>query len=287
MAAGSRLIVNADDFGLSPGVNAGIILAYRRGLLTSASLMANGPAFRQAASLAAENPGLGVGVHLNLARGTPLSGPGDVPGLVGADGRFRPFRLRRHTRSFLEQAEREYRRQLETVIAAGIRPTHVDFEKHHAWRSPLYGLAGRLAGEYGIPAIRNLREAAAWSCANLGWPGWRRFLMAAGLRVGVGLFGGKGSGLASPDRLLGQWRIGAMDEDAWLRLLRRVPPGVSEVMTHPGLGDSPTDKALDSVGASWLGKGREVELAALISEKVRRAAARVRLINYRRLAAEI
>jgi predicted glycoside hydrolase/deacetylase ChbG (UPF0249 family) len=283
VAAGNRLIVNADDFGLSPGVNAGIILAYRRGLLTSASLMANGPAFRQAAVLAAESPGLGVGVHLNLARGRPLSPPGEIPDLVDGDGRLRGFRLRRHPRPFLEQAEREYRRQFEAVIAAGIRPTHIDFEKHHAWRAPLYGLACRLAREYGVAAARNLREAVVWSFQSLGWPGWRRLLMAAGLRAGTGLFGGGRAGLAVPDRLLGQWRIGAMDEAAWLRLLRRVPPGVSEVMTHPGLPEAPPE----DIGPSWLGREREGELAALLSEKVRRAAAAagVRLINYRNLAA--
>src|SRR5215212_9818878 len=81
-----RLIVNADDYGLSPGVNAGVLAAHRRGLVTSATLMANMPAV--AAAVAATPPTLALGLHLNLTTGEPCAGAERVPSLVDGSGRF-------------------------------------------------------------------------------------------------------------------------------------------------------------------------------------------------------
>lgn len=265
-----RLIVNADDFGLSPAVNAGILAAHTGGILTSATLLANAPAFDKAVAIAKRTPSLGVGVHLNLVRGKPLSPPGEVPALVGPDGGLRRFRLRRLTAAFLRAAAAEYRRQVQRVVDAGITPTHIDFEKHHAWQAPLYRTACRVAAEFGIPAVRTFREPVAWSVRRLGWPGWKRAGMAAFLRAGFQLGGGGGL-LAAPDRLLGQTHIGAMDEAAWLKLLRFLPDGTTEVMTHPGEAEAGGDAA---IGTSWLGEGRVIELAALCSPQVKEAVAR-------------
>jgi predicted glycoside hydrolase/deacetylase ChbG (UPF0249 family) len=284
-AARRLLIVNADDFGLSAGVNAGIVEAHRRGLVTSASLLANAPRFPEAAAAAADNPRLGVGAHLNLVRGKPLSPAGEIPELVDAAGLLRPFRLRRPSRPFLAQAEAEYRRQLEAILAAGLRPTHIDFEKHHAWQGPLHRLACRLAAEHGIPAVRNLREEPVWAWRRLGWPGWGNCLMALGLRIGTAL-SGPPPALARPDRLIGQCHIGRLDEKTWLRLAANVPPGISEVMTHPGLAGDERQPGEGGMGGSWLGRSRQIELAALLSPLVRRAlaAAGVELINFGHLA---
>ena len=275
-----RLIVNADDFGLAPAVNAGVVEAFRHGILTSTTLLANAPAFDEAVRLARENPGLGVGVHLNLVRGRPLSPAQTVPLLAGAGGEFRRFRLARLSRGFLSQAEAEYRRQIERVMEAGLAPTHIDFEKHHAWQGPLYLLACRLAGEYGIGAARTLREPVAWSGRKLSWPGTARMARAAMLRSGFDMGGGwKDGGLARPDRLLGQCHIGAMDERVWLSLVKSLPAGVSEVMTHPGKGGT---TAAGEMGESWLDGMREVELAALLSANVREAvdAAGIELVHF-------
>lgn len=280
------LIVNADDFGLSPEVNRGVALAHSRGILTSATLLANAPAFDEAVGIARENPGLGVGVHLNLVRGKPLSPPGDAPLLVGPDGLFRRFRAARLTADFLGQAEREYRRQLERVTAAGIKPTHIDFEKHHAWQGPLYLLACRLAGEFGIGAARTLREPVAWAGRALGWPGVMGVVRASLLRSGFDLGGGAGGRclLARPDRLLGQAHIGGMTEGVWVRLAGSLPEGVSEVMTHPG---TDTDVP-EPMGDSWLRGRRKVELDALLSRRVRELLEKnnVRLIHFGELGTD-
>lgn len=272
------LIVNADDFGLSGGVNAGIDMAHRDGILTSATLMANGLAFAGAVEIARANPRLGVGIHLNIVGGRPLSPPASVSELATAEGTFRPFRRRRLTRAFLAHAEVEYRAQIEKVLAAGIEPTHVDFEKHHAWQAGLYMLACRLAEEYGIAAVRNLAEPVWWSLRRLGWPGWRRLCMASALRTGVTL-SRRRTGLARPARLLGQLHIGALDEERWVRLAASVPEGVSEVMVHPG--KCGTEDA--GMGPGWLGSAREVELNALLSPRVREALGnnQVRLVSFR------
>lgn len=283
-----RLIVNADDFGLSPGVNAGIVRARRAGVLTSATLLANAPFFAEAVRLAVACPDLGVGLHLNLVRGVPLSPVGEIPDLVDAGGRLRRFRLRRFGAPLLRQAEREYRRQFEKTLAAGIRPTHIDFEKHHAWQRPLYALACRLAAEYGVPAVRTLSEPVCWAVARLGWPGWRRAAMAAALRAGVTLLGGGNGRLTRPERLLGQSHIGGMDEAVWLRLIASLPPGDTEVMTHPGEAEPEAlpGGAASDMGGSWLSRARPVELAALLSPAVRRAMTTcgVELITYRELS---
>lgn len=264
-----RIIVNADDFGLSPVVNAGIERAHRQGILTSATLLTNAPFFDAATALAGDNPRLGVGLHLNLVRGFPLSPAAEIPRLVGADGRFRPFRVRRLTPDFLVQAEREYRRQFEKILSAGIVPTHIDFEKHHAWQGRLYGLACRLAREYGVGGARNLREPVTWSLRHMGWPGFSHAVEATLLRCGATLGGAERWGLAGPDRLLGQTHIGGMTETVWMRLLANLPPGTSEVMTHPGEAESAVTDS--SMGGSWLAGARESELAALISSSVKKA----------------
>lgn len=266
------LIVNGDDFGLSPGVNAGIAEAFDRGILTSTTLLANAPSFDEAAELAQARAerGLGVGVHLNIVRGAPLSPPGEVSRLVDSSGRFIPFRMRRLTAGFLRQAAAEYRRQIQRVTDAGITPTHIDFEKHHAWQGMLYRVACAVAREAGIRAVRRLREPVLWSIRNLGWPGRKRALPAVLLRCGVDTLGGGGAeGLKYPDRLLGQCAIGGMNEEIWLSLLRALPSGASEVMTHPGC-ESGEDSGM---GESWIdrGRSREIELAALTSPRVREA----------------
>lgn len=267
------LIVNADDFGLSSSVNQGVIRAHREGFLTSATLLANGPAFEEAVELAGENTDLGVGVHLNLVRGRPISPVGEVPLLVDGDGRFKKFRVGRLTDEFLVQAGIEYRRQVERVVAAGIQPTHIDFEKHHAWQGPLYMEACTVAKEFGIFAVRNLREPVMWSLKVLGWPGLVKAGQAMLLRKGFDFGGGLGScGLAGPERILGQSHIGGMSEEVWLRLAERLPGGVSEVMTHPGFPDEDGAQEND-MGVSWMGEGRRIEMEALVSKKVRQALA--------------
>src|SRR5579871_3324180 len=129
MSAPSILIVNADDFGLTEGTNRAIIDAHCKGIVTSTSLLANGRAFDHAVALARQHPTLGIGVHLTLTEGWPVSS--DAQPLVGADGQL-PLSNQPVVRSLLSgnfpynAIQREFEAQVSKVLATGIKPTHID-----------------------------------------------------------------------------------------------------------------------------------------------------------------
>jgi len=284
-----RLIVNADDLGLSVCVSRGIETAHRKGILSSATLMAGCPAFDEGVRVALDNPSLGVGVHLNIVRGHPVCPAAQVAGLLGENGLFgysvAALGKAVQNPEILNQAEREYRAQIEKVLRAGITPTHLDFEKHHAVWKPLYGLCCRLAAEYGIP-VRSLNEPVWRALLTLPWPGWDAVVASSKLRTYVTLRHRKFARMKKPDYFWGQTHIGHISEPFLLALLRSLPAGTSELMTHPGIYDAQEMQALSPViGTSWIQENREQELAALCAESVQAAVGQcgVELINFSHL----
>jgi predicted glycoside hydrolase/deacetylase ChbG (UPF0249 family) len=249
-----RLIVNADDFGLSPAVNRGIMELHAAGAITSASLLMNLPATTDALARSAGTD-LDIGVHLNLTVGSPLAR--SVPSLLGADGQFNRLGtvLRRlasgHLR--LAEVEREWAAQIEALLATGRRLTHIDSHVHlHAWPR-LSGVAFRLARRYGIGAVRLrghgliFRQVAPIIPTRL-VERWR--------------FPFFGSTYSSPvltsNCLLVLTALGSRCTVASLRaLLRDLPPGLTELVTHPGYVDDEL-RRLDP-----LQEPREVELRLL------------------------
>ena len=155
-----HLIFNADDFGYSYGVNYGILESHLRGVLTSTTLMAGMPGFDHAVALAKAHPSLGVGVHLTLTCGRPL-----LPGhrtLTEPNGDFHPLAFYHSEAQPLDSGEvyREWKAQIDKVIAAGIQPTHLDSHHHvHTFRG-LEAVFVRLAREYRLP-VRNSRRDCA------------------------------------------------------------------------------------------------------------------------------
>src|SRR5574337_787269 len=130
LAGMKQLVVNADDFGLTEGINRGILEAHRRGILTSTTLLANGAALESAVALAIESPQLGVGIHLNLTQGRPVSDPYRVPSLVDEGGCFfgGPASLARRIllgKVRPAEVEREFAAQIEKVRGAGLEMTHL------------------------------------------------------------------------------------------------------------------------------------------------------------------
>lgn len=153
-----HLILNADDFGYSYGVNYGIIESHLRGVLTSTTLMAGMPGFDHAVSLAKAHPSLGVGVHLTLTCGRPVLT--DHKTLTEQNGDFHPQAYYHNEEQPLDKEEvyREWKAQIEKVLAAGIQPTHLDSHHHaHTFRD-LEDVFVRLAREYDLP-VRNSRRA--------------------------------------------------------------------------------------------------------------------------------
>ena len=165
-----NLIVNADDLGWTAGVNRGIAEAHRHGIVTSASLLANGSAFASGVEVARSTPGLGVGVHLNLSDGAPVAARELVTSLVNDAGEFEGgpenLLLRIASRGLaLHEVEQEWEAQIEKVRDAGIQPTHVDGHKHVHMLPGLFEIALRLAKRYAIAAIRVAHEASSLRAA--------------------------------------------------------------------------------------------------------------------------
>lgn len=148
-----KVIINADDFGYSRGINYAIVDCHTQGILTSTTIMANMPGFDHAVSLAKENPELGIGVHLTLSCGKPLLNTHKT--LVNEDGSFKKADYFAYSEDYdEEEIKREWTAQIEKVIASGIKPTHLDSHQHvHTFRNNSHIIVA-LARKYKL-AVRN------------------------------------------------------------------------------------------------------------------------------------
>jgi len=265
-----RLIINADDFGLTPGVNRAIAELHRAGALTSATLMATGAAFDDAIAIAHANPSLGVGCHVVLTDGTPVSPPESIPTLLGPDGKtFRPSLidfvqalLRGAIRE--DEIEREVLAQIERLQRAGIGVTHLDTHKHtHLFPTVSRPLL-RLAQRCSIRAVRNPFEPV-WSSRLAPNALVRRLQFHA-----LSIFGKKSfqslpqlahSHILTPDGTIGVSATGQLNAASLHQILHAMPRGTWELVCHPGYNDA----ALDTI-ATRLRATREIERQALLSE---------------------
>lgn len=285
-----ELIINADDFGYTHGVNEGIIRAHRDGILTSATLMANGAAFDDAVERAKANPGLGVGCHLVLTGGKSVALREKIPSLADSQGRL-PLSLGALvTRLSLgairtEDIETELSAQLEKIGRAGIELSHVDTHKHTHVHPRVMGAIGRVAQRYGISRVRNPIEAFSdsWRTARSEHTGLALNIAASTAVRSVGSWFqsiARRHGLKFPDHFLGLAITGSVSTAALCRLVDTLPDGCTEIMTHPGLCDDELRRT-----DTRLNQQRETELAGLLSPEARRLAEAkgVRLISYREL----
>jgi len=245
-----NLIVNADDLGWTEGVNRGIGEAHRNGIVTSASLLANGAAFASGVELARSTPGLGVGVHLNLTDGASTAAPEEVASLVNTRGEFEggpEFLLLRIAKRNLElnEVEQEWEAQIEKVKEAGIEPTHLDGHKHVHMLPGLFEIALRLAKRHGIGAIRVSHEESSLRSALSAGDELRTSVV---LKQGVQARGLKllardareqteRAGISTADYFCGIAQTGEMTKEGVARLLRSLPEGTTELMSHPGYAD--------------------------------------------------
>ena len=150
-----KVIINADDFGYSRGINYGIIDSHRLGILTSTTIMAGMPGFEHAVQLAKENPKLGIGVHLTLTCGYPLLK--DHQTIVDENGKFKHLSFFTHDNNYdLDEVYREWEAQIEKVLASGIKPSHLD-SHHHTHSFPKQKeIIIKLARKYQLPVRNNL-----------------------------------------------------------------------------------------------------------------------------------
>jgi hopanoid biosynthesis associated protein HpnK len=279
-----RLIVNADDFGLTSGVNRSVGELARAGALTSATLMANGSAFEDAVQVALAEPSFGVGCHIVLVDGPPVLPPTKIPTLVQANGQLYDSLLRfaadLHRGRIREaEIEAEATAQIRRLQAVGLQVTHVDTHKHTHLFPRVARPVLRAARACGIAAIRNPFEHA-WS-ARLTRGALLRKLEVTALRNFQQRFHHlrRAAGLRCPDGSIGVSATGSLDEDSLSRLLNHAPSGTWELVCHPGYNDAD----LDAVRTRLRGT-RDVEriaLNALIQAAV--AAGQVELISFRDL----
>jgi hopanoid biosynthesis associated protein HpnK len=285
-----HLILNADDFGMTRGVNDGIIRAHRDGVLTSTTLMANGPEFDDAVARAKSNPKLGVGCHLVLVGGPAIAprekissladANGNLPqSLAGLVGRISSGLIR------MKAIERELRAQIEKIRSAGIEPTHLDTHKHTHAHPKVMEAVGRVAKELGIMRIRKPMESLrdSWQSTRHENPGHAKELMAAAAARAVTPWFqtiARKYGLLSPDHFLGLAMTGGLGPAALRRMIDTLSDGSTEIMLHPGICDASLAKS-----GSRLQDQREAELQALLDPGVRSALAErdIRLITYREL----
>ncbi len=270
----ARLIVNADDFGLHAGINAGIIKAHREGIVTSASLSPNGACFEEALGLARGAPSLAIGIHLTLVGEPPLTPAREIPTLA-PDGKlphyfttlFRRLLLRRIAP---HEIERELSAQVARAVDAGVRVSHLDSHQHVHLHPALLPIVMRVARRFGVGAARAARQVNAFSGIRPALVSLFSMRAAASLREG---------GLRTPDACVGLAETGGLDSARLGRLLRRLPAGTSELVCHPGLDGAAIARAYPW-GFRW-----DEEAQALTQPGLRDAlaASGVALISYREL----
>lgn len=289
-----RLIVNADDFGLSRGVNRAIAEAHTAGVVTSATLMANGPAFDDAVKTARALPNLAIGCHVVLVDGIPVSDAASLPTLTtsSAGGARRLHhslaviaRMALTNRLRAEEIESESIAQIRKLQAAGITVSHLDTHKHtHLFPAILQPLL-RAARACGVPAFRNPIEPPSTLSHHRGSSLWKRRMQVAILRrVAAGFpVRVRDAGLLTTDGTLGITVTGALTQDLVCEILQSRTSGTWEFVCHPGYDD----QDLRSTGTRLL-QSRVDELRILTSGITKQLVAdrAFELISYRDLASQ-
>jgi hopanoid biosynthesis associated protein HpnK len=241
-ATSRRLVVNADDFGRSRSINEAVIRAHREGILTSASLMVNEAAAEEAVALAKENPRLGLGLHLTLLCGHSALGEEKIPGLVNQDREFSASPFAAGARYFFSRALRaqlrdEIAAQFERFHATGLPLDHVNGHLHFHQHPTVFGILVEDAARLGIRHVRLTREPF-WMDVPLA--SGRRLYRAGHAAIHFLLSWTAQSrfrklNLRHTERVFGLLQNDRVDETYVLKLLNLLPPGDSELYSHPSL----------------------------------------------------
>ncbi|MDD2501713.1 MAG: hopanoid biosynthesis-associated protein HpnK [Geobacter sp.] len=279
-----ELIINADDFGLSSGVNRAVEQAWQQGILTQASLMAGGDAFDEAVVIAKRNPGLQVGLHLTLVQGKPVLPPEKIPGLVAANGYFPDNPVSVGMKLFFDPTIRmqlrcEIEAQILKVKETGLPLSHIDGHLNIQMHPTVFTLLTELMPLHGITSFRITKERLL---ENLRIDRSRLL----GKTVERAIFGSlahyaettfKRQEIKTAVEVKGVLNSGCMTEEYLLTVIDRLQPGRSEIYFHPGcLPDAEITRRMPEY------KHQE-ELAALLSPKVRERLQQleITLTNYR------
>jgi hopanoid biosynthesis associated protein HpnK len=269
------LIVTADDFGLHEAVNEAIERASVEGILTATSLMVAAPAAADAIRRAQKLPQLRVGLHLVLADGLAMLEPHLIPALADPAGRMDSRMFTNGVRFFAlpgvrRQLEAEIRSQFAAFARTGLTLDHVNAHKHFHLHPTLLGMLLRIGREFGVSAVR-VPDEPLWFAARGG-------ALAAGINsllltpwLALMKLRLRRARMLHNDHIFGVAASGAMDEAKLLTILRRLPPGVTEIYLHPA---TVSGRAVDS---SMSGYRHADEFAALLSPNIRDAIAAAKI----------
>ena len=288
-----RLIVNADDFGLTAGVNRGILQAHQGGIVTSATLMANGRAFDEAVAQARSLSRLSVGCHVVLVDGEPVLEPTRIPSLTGRDGRFRQSllgfaRAAVGGRISPDEITAEATAQIRKLQQAGLKVSHLDTHKHaHMFPAVSHPLL-RAAQACGVGAIRNpYSPARPLSLGQLARrPGlWKRYAEVRLLRrLGRDFRRAvEQQGMVTTDGTFGIVSTGALDPALFAAIVNCIPDGKWEFVCHPGYDDAELATVRTRLRAS---RQRELEVLTSPQARVLLRERNIQLISYQELVKE-
>lgn len=270
-----RLIINADDFGLTSGVNRAVREAHERGILTSATLMANGRSFSEAVEIAKPAAALSTGCHIVLVDGFPVSPAEKIPSLIGSrnhEGVHFPRKLSSFARRAVagrlapEDIEAEATAQIRKLQSAGIQVSHIDTHKHtHVFPSVVQPLL-RAAQKCGVWAVRNPFEPLNLMLAARSPKLWLRACevalasrLARQFRRSVAE-----AGMVTPNGTLGIVATGSLDDKVFQLLMKKMPEGTWELVCHPGYDD----EDLRAI-STRLRDSRAQELGILLAKETR------------------
>ena len=267
-----RLIVNADDFGLSETVNEAVIRAFTEGVLTSCSLMVTGAACEHAVRLAHAHPGLAVGIHLVTVMGRAVLPPAQIPTLVDAAGNFAANSVVAGLQYYFSpQARRELRQELraqfETFAATGLRLSHIDGHLHMHVHPVVFQAAVELGTRYGVRRMRvpqeEYRLAVNFDRQHAGTKALHTLLFSGlARRMHRRL---RAAGFIYAERVYGNLHSGQMDEQYFLYMLDNLRADTNEIYFHPAV--YPADCLHDAAAQQGMR-----EFVALTSPTVRRRA---------------
>lgn len=273
-----RVLINADDFGLTKGINKGIIRAFREGILTSASLMVNMPGFEDALRLIRENPGLAIGIHINIVRGKPVLPAYKVRTLTDKSGFFLRdvFKILKgiyQKKISLMELELECNAQIKKVLDRGIIITYLDSEKHLHLIKPVSEICIKLIKTYGILKMRIINELpylgkfiSSPLCVFRARLYKTLFLNLASKQKCVL---NRMHAIESPDYSFGSYELGNMTIEKYEKLLYCLKDGVTEIMCHPGYIAGKQESYFFGQERYYLRAARERELYALLNPRLK------------------
>lgn len=284
------LIIHADDFGRTAGINKAIARGYSEGVLTSTSILTNTPSFEDAAKFAQSHPDLDIGIHLTIIGRSPLSHPGKVKSLLNKDGTFHdvwtqllPVLLT--GRADPKEIEIEFETQICRVKDYGLTPTHMDSHQHVHMYPSIMRVLMRLAHRHKIPWIRLSREHFNIKLAMHSFFNGRfceanvkRFILAHLAKRQERHF--LNNKIFTPHHFYGVMNNGYMTKKVFLTIIDSIKTGITEIMCHPGYICEELLHDFPNASDRW-----EEELAVLLDTEVkeRLRLCGAELTNYREL----